>query len=246
MRASVSTAARSSPRSPSSSNQAAAVRSASSSGRHRRAPAITRPNRTLPAGDPSRVRTSVATPVVAGPTRSPRRATRVRRYPARATPAGRAPLTLTAAVEACGPRLNRTGPRGRYRPVAAWAVDHQHRAAGPGGGRGGRRAGQAAADHHDVVLLCHVDPPREDRRGGTAACDSRSRRPATGTTAGRAATRASPPGPQVGVGGGRRPPAPQPFLGRSLNGVFLSGPGSLGSPSTRSPMMLRWIWSVPP
>jgi DNA-binding SARP family transcriptional activator/energy-coupling factor transporter ATP-binding protein EcfA2 len=32
----------------------------------------------------------------------------------------------------------------------------------------------------------------------------------------------------------------------SRNGVFLSGPGSFGRPSTRSPMMLRWISSVPP
>ena len=30
-----------------------------------------------------------------------------------------------------------------------------------------------------------------------------------------------------------------PFLGSSRKGMFLSNPGSLGSPSTRSPMMLR-------
>ena len=32
----------------------------------------------------------------------------------------------------------------------------------------------------------------------------------------------------------------------SRNGTFLSTRGSPGNPSTRSPMMLRWIWSVPP
>ena len=38
----------------------------------------------------------------------------------------------------------------------------------------------------------------------------------------------------------------QAFLGSSENGVFFVSPGSLGRPRTRSPMMLRWIWSVPP
>ena len=38
----------------------------------------------------------------------------------------------------------------------------------------------------------------------------------------------------------------QPFLGRSLNTVTRSALGSLGSPRTRSPMMLRCTWSVPP
>jgi hypothetical protein len=33
----------------------------------------------------------------------------------------------------------------------------------------------------------------------------------------------------------------QPFLGSELNGAFVSMPGSFGSPSARSPMMLRWI-----
>ena len=33
---------------------------------------------------------------------------------------------------------------------------------------------------------------------------------------------------------------------RERNGVSFGGPGSLARPSTRSPMMLRWIWSVPP
>ncbi len=32
----------------------------------------------------------------------------------------------------------------------------------------------------------------------------------------------------------------------SRNGVSLGGPGSFGSPSTRSPMMFFWISSVPP
>lgn len=36
------------------------------------------------------------------------------------------------------------------------------------------------------------------------------------------------------------------FLGRSRKGVVLSGPGSLGRPRTRSPMMLRCTWSLPP
>src|SRR5262249_49112099 len=30
------------------------------------------------------------------------------------------------------------------------------------------------------------------------------------------------------------------------NGTSLETSGSLGSPSTRSPMIVRWIWSVPP
>ena len=34
--------------------------------------------------------------------------------------------------------------------------------------------------------------------------------------------------------------------GRSRNGTSRYGSGSLGRPSTRSPTMLRWIWSVPP
>jgi hypothetical protein len=38
----------------------------------------------------------------------------------------------------------------------------------------------------------------------------------------------------------------QPFLGRSLNAVSRSSPGSRGRPSTLSPRMLRWISSVPP
>ena len=38
----------------------------------------------------------------------------------------------------------------------------------------------------------------------------------------------------------------QAFFGNSENGVTRSLLGSLGRPSTRSPMMLRWIWSVPP
>ena len=38
----------------------------------------------------------------------------------------------------------------------------------------------------------------------------------------------------------------QAFLGSSENGVTRSLLGSLGSPSTRSPMMLRCTWSVPP
>ena len=38
----------------------------------------------------------------------------------------------------------------------------------------------------------------------------------------------------------------QAFLGSCENGVAGSGPGSFGRPSARSPMMLRWIWSVPP
>ena len=36
------------------------------------------------------------------------------------------------------------------------------------------------------------------------------------------------------------------FLGRSEKGVFRSGPGSRGSPSTRSPRVFFWISSVPP
>ena len=36
------------------------------------------------------------------------------------------------------------------------------------------------------------------------------------------------------------------FWGSSRKGVAGSGPGSLGSPSTRSPRMFRWISSVPP
>ena len=36
------------------------------------------------------------------------------------------------------------------------------------------------------------------------------------------------------------------FFGSSEKGVVLSLLGSLGRPSTRSPMMLRWTWSVPP
>ena len=39
---------------------------------------------------------------------------------------------------------------------------------------------------------------------------------------------------------------PQPFFSSCENGTSLSLPGSFGSPRTRSPMMLRWIWSVPP
>ena len=46
-----------------------------------------------------------------------------------------------------------------------------------------------------------------------------------------------------------RPPvesAHAELMGSSENGVSRGGPGSLGSPSTRSPMMLRWISSEPP
>ena len=38
----------------------------------------------------------------------------------------------------------------------------------------------------------------------------------------------------------------QAFLGSSLNGTTRSWFGSLGRPRTRSPMMLRCTWSVPP
>ena len=52
-----------------------------------------------------------------------------------------------------------------------------------------------------------------------------------------------------GLGGGHRwvPPGPgdQPRE-RWLKGTSFSGSGSLGSPSTRSAMMLRWISEVPP
>ena len=47
--------------------------------------------------------------------------------------------------------------------------------------------------------------------------------------------------PTSGRLGGR-----QAFLGRSLKAAVLSLLASLGRPRTRSPMMLRWIWSVPP
>ena len=43
-----------------------------------------------------------------------------------------------------------------------------------------------------------------------------------------------------------QPSAAQAFLGSCAKGVTRSLLGSLGSPSTRSPMMLRWTWSVPP
>jgi hypothetical protein len=36
------------------------------------------------------------------------------------------------------------------------------------------------------------------------------------------------------------------FFGSSLNGVPFSGPGSLGRPRTRSPMMFFWTSLVPP
>src|SRR5262249_25724966 len=38
----------------------------------------------------------------------------------------------------------------------------------------------------------------------------------------------------------------QRLMRSSLNGVSRAGPGSLGSPRTRSPMMFRCTWSVPP
>src|SRR5437762_1935083 len=38
----------------------------------------------------------------------------------------------------------------------------------------------------------------------------------------------------------------QRLTSRSRYGVSLAGPGSFGRPSTRSPRMLRWTWSVPP
>lgn len=47
-------------------------------------------------------------------------------------------------------------------------------------------------------------------------------------------------------GPGLRPGHAQLFFGSSLNGVFRSGPGSLGRPRVRSPRMLRWTWSDPP
>jgi hypothetical protein len=47
-------------------------------------------------------------------------------------------------------------------------------------------------------------------------------------------------------GGSPPPERPHPFLGSSRNGVVRSLLGSLGRPSTRSPMMLCWISSVPP
>lgn len=40
--------------------------------------------------------------------------------------------------------------------------------------------------------------------------------------------------------------AGQAFFGSSENGSDLSLLGSRGNPSTRSPMMFFWIWSVPP
>ena len=49
-----------------------------------------------------------------------------------------------------------------------------------------------------------------------------------------------------GPGVGLTARSAQPFFNSCENGTSLSLPGSLGSPSTRSPMMLRWIWSVPP
>ena len=57
-------------------------------------------------------------------------------------------------------------------------------------------------------------------------------------------TRSAPPAPS----GDRSPNAvaDHAFLGSCENGVVRSLLGSLGSPSTRSPMMLRCTWSVPP
>jgi hypothetical protein len=45
---------------------------------------------------------------------------------------------------------------------------------------------------------------------------------------------------------GERRVVPAQLPGTWRNGMFLSTSGSLGRPSTRSPMMLRWIWLVPP
>ena len=67
---------------------------------------------------------------------------------------------------------------------------------------------------------------------------------------GHAATPA--PSSSTSTSAARAPRRPSSWLGRRgrcprlRNGVFLSGPGSLGRPSTRSPTMFFWISSLPP
>ena len=50
----------------------------------------------------------------------------------------------------------------------------------------------------------------------------------------------------VGPYGTGQPGVAAQFRSSSLNGVSFDGPGSWGRPSTRSPMMLRCTWSLPP
>jgi methylated-DNA-[protein]-cysteine S-methyltransferase len=117
--------------------------------------------------------------------------------------------------------------------------------------RPGHRAGEEPERHH-VCAVCRPPGPepqrtmqRRTRRWGSAAQRGTAQRnqPASAEGAPREQQRREPD------------PVTEParsrngnywFLGRSAKRAVLSLLGSLGRPSTRSPMMLRWIWSVPP
>ena len=156
MRASISITWRSSPTRPRSSNQVAADRSASSSGRHRGIPARARASRVRPLRETSRPRTAETGPSGSASTMSPRRPMPPRR-------GGRAPVTGTRnrartwrpaplRYRAWAPRLNRNRPTcsvaARLPPVRPSSSTTEP--AGLGGGRRRGQAGEPAADHHDV------------------------------------------------------------------------------------------------
>ena len=73
------------------------------------------------------------------------------------------------------------------------------------------------------------------RTGDTVSLDGEAARPLVGVLGDDDGTRFAPTD-QLG----------HRLINSSLYGVSFAGPGSFGNPSTRSPMMLRCTWSVPP
>ncbi len=158
--------------------------------------------------------------------------------------------------------LETSQPPAYYLPPDDVATEHLR----PVGARGRSASGRAAASYFDWssatagrprrgVDLPGTEPPRSPRSATTCVLPAAvgrvlrrrraRRRPTTGTSTaagsapGSSARSRADPARSAGD-------AAQAFLGSSENGTVLSSFGSLGSPSTRSPMMLRWIWSVPP